>query len=87
MAIVPNNNDDATIDARGEKVVVAWDSKKRPSSQRNDEEPPRGIDDGLEGKNVNDVKQEQPIGFIADWMNAYIFISRKLNNHHKTYTA
>lgn len=32
-------------------------------------------------------EERKPIGFIAEWMNAYIFISRKLNNHHKTYTA
>lgn len=43
---------------------------------------------------INNLQQQQqlgnkedekhkPIGFIAEWMNAYIFISRKLNNNHR----
>lgn len=33
--------------------------------------------------NNKEDEKHKPIGFIAEWMNAYIFISRKLNNNHR----
>lgn len=37
----------------------------------------------VSGNKYKEDEKHKPIGFIAEWMNAYKFVSRKLNNNHR----